>query len=201
MPNMWDERFSRPEFVYGEAPNAFVKENAHLLKPGGEILAAGDGEGRNSVWLARQGFRVVNVDYSREGLKKTRILAAKHGVNVRTICADLSKWNFPREQFDGVVATFLHLPPDIRSTVHRNFLKTLKPGGRIILEAFHKSQLGLTSGGPKDPALLYEVEALKQDFTEAGEVTCEQVEKVLDEGPGHQGVARVVDCLVLKKNG
>lgn len=201
MQNMWDERFARPEFVYGEAPNAFIKENAYRLKAGGSILAAGDGEGRNSVWLARQGFRVVNVDYSRAGLKKTKILAGKYAVEVQTVCADLSSWNFPSEAFDGVIATFLHLPPEIRPVVHKKMIQALKPGGWLLLEAFHKSQLGLSSGGPKNPELLYEVEDLLQDFAGSGQIDCRMVEKHLDEGPGHQGLARVVDCLVQKKDG
>ena len=48
---MWDKRFSTPEYLFGEEPNAFLASQAHRF-PSGKALALADGEGRNSAWLA-----------------------------------------------------------------------------------------------------------------------------------------------------
>ena len=43
--NMWNERFSQPELVYGEAPNAFLEEQASRLQPGMKVFVPADGYG------------------------------------------------------------------------------------------------------------------------------------------------------------
>ena len=54
-------------------------------------------------------------------------------------------------------------------------------------------QLHLSSGGPKDVAMLYTLDLLRADFAaDARELTGLECETVLDEGPGHQGLAHVV---------
>jgi hypothetical protein len=59
----WDKRFSTPDYVFGEAPNDFLVSQASRLGHG-HALALADGEGRNSVWLAQQGFTVDAFDFS-----------------------------------------------------------------------------------------------------------------------------------------
>jgi hypothetical protein len=54
---MWDKRFSTPEYLFGQEPSAFLVSPAHRF-PSGKALALADGEGRNSVLLARQGLTV-----------------------------------------------------------------------------------------------------------------------------------------------
>lgn len=66
----WDQAFDIPGYKYGTAPNAFVREQAARLRPGGRVLVPGDGEGRNGVWLAAQGHEVLSVDGSAVGLPR-----------------------------------------------------------------------------------------------------------------------------------
>ena len=68
---MWNKRFSSPDYVFGEVPNAFlVSQVARLGK--GHALALADGEGRNSVWLAQQGFTVEAFDFSAPAIEKAK---------------------------------------------------------------------------------------------------------------------------------
>ena len=60
----WETRFAAPGYLFGTEPNAFLKRQAHLLRPGQKALAVADGEGRNGVWLAEQGLEVTSVDRS-----------------------------------------------------------------------------------------------------------------------------------------
>ncbi len=190
--NFWDQRFAEPGYKYGTEPNAFLMEQATCLVSPADVLVPGDGEGRNGVWLARQGHRVTAVDYSPVGLQKARELAATQGVTLATVLADLADWTPAPASFDAVVLVYTHLPGAIRHSAHRRLAAGLRPGGWLILEAFHPAQLAHGSGGPKDPDMLYTPALLGADFhgllaptlTWDGEIT-------LSEGPGHQGLAHV----------
>jgi SAM-dependent methyltransferase len=191
----WDQAFDTPHFKYGTAPNAFVRAQAHRLRPAARVLVPGDGEGRNGVWLAAQGHAVLSVDASGVGLRKARQLAAEQGVALQTELADLTSWQPAPGAFDGVVLTFVHLPSALRRDVHQRLVWALRPGGWLILEAFTPEQLCYASGGPKDADMLYTLDDLRADFAGLHEHLAWAGEVWLDEGPGHQGPAQVVRYL------
>ena len=190
--NFWDQRFAEPGYKYGTEPNAFLREQATRLPAAADVLVPGDGEGRNGVWLARQGHRVTAVDSSAVGLDKARALAAREGVALATTLADLADWTPATAAFDAVVLVYTHLPSAIRAGAHRRLAQGLKPGGWLLLEAFHPAQLAHASGGPKDPDMLYTPELLSADFAGLlSPVLAWHGETTLSEGRGHQGLAHV----------
>lgn len=191
--NFWDKQYSAVEgYKYGTRPNAFLMAEAHRLPRHARVLVPGDGEGRNGVWLASQGHEVLTVDISEVGVARSRALAAESGVRVDTLVADLKKWTPPPGAFDAVVLMYLHMPPAMRTAVHRNVATALRPGGLLLLEAFHPAQLGRASGGPKEIDLLYTLEDIRADFRLVlDELSGEELDVLLDEGPGHQGMAMV----------
>ncbi len=194
----WDERFGGEDYVYGTAPNAFLRAQAERLAPGARVLLPGDGEGRNGVWLAERGMEVLSVDASPVGLDKARRLAAARGVRIATACADLTRWSWPVAAFDAVAVVFLHLPPEARVVVHRRIVAALRPGGAAILEAFRPAQLDYASGGPKDAAMLYTPEQLTADFAGLDVRLCEEALVDLDEGAFHAGAAATVRFVGVK---
>ena len=190
--NFWDQNYTIAGYKYGTAANAFLAAHAHLLPAAADVLVPGDGEGRNGVWLAQQGHRVTSVDSSAVGLQKAQALAAARGVSLTTELADLANWTPPPASVDAVVLTFVHLPSAIRASAHRRLASALRPGGWLLLEAFHPLQLGHRSGGPKTPDMLYTVPMLRDDFAgRLSETLAWEGEVLLDEGPGHQGLAHV----------
>lgn len=192
MPS-WDEEFSKPGYRYGTEPNGFLVQMAGRLPPGARVIAAGDGEGRNGVWLATQGHRVLALDASEVGLAKARALAAERGVAIETATVDLSTYDPVPASADVVALIFVHMPPTVRRAAHRNLVRALKPGGLIILEAFHRDQLGRTSGGPKDISMLFDLALLAEDFgPDIRVVHGFEGEIDLDEGRGHIGSGVVV---------
>lgn len=195
---MWDERFSQAEPVYGEAPNAFVASQAYRFQQGMKLFVPGDGYGRNGVWLARQGFQVHTVDLSPVGVARASKTAQASGVTMTIEQADLATWSWPVDQFDGVFAIYLHLPPELRTSVHAGILRATKPGGLVILEAFSPAQLKFTSGGPKQVELLYTAAMLQQDFAPAVALKLEEKELVVAEGHMHSGPAAVVRAVFQK---
>jgi cyclopropane fatty-acyl-phospholipid synthase-like methyltransferase len=196
MREVWDARYAEPGFAYGTEANAFLQSQRHRLEPGMRALAVGDGEGRNGVWLAAQGLEVVSVDCSEVGLAKLRELAASCGVKVCTLAEDLLEWRWPHCQYDLVVSIFVHFRPDQRPRMHQSMLAAVKPGGLVLLEAFHRRQLGRDSGGPPVAEMLYTQSLLEADFA-AGEILLlEEREVDLTEGAYHRGPAVVVRAVI-----
>ena len=95
----WETRFSPPGYVFGKEPNAFLKAQAHRLRPGQTALSVADGEGRNGVWLAEQGLDVLAIDFSPIALAKARALAQERGVALRTEVADVTTWRWPEAAY------------------------------------------------------------------------------------------------------
>lgn len=191
--DFWNDRYSRDDYVYGVRPNAFVESAAgSWLADGMEVLALGAGEGRNAVFLARQGHDVTALDYSTEGLRKTRRLAEKAGVSLETVQADVREWH-PDRTWDAVVVTFLHLPPVDRVDLYALLRRCLRPGGVLVAEWFRPEQRteGYTSGGPPDVEMMVTAEELREHFGAEGIEHLEVAEPMLDEGM-HEGPGATV---------
>jgi cyclopropane fatty-acyl-phospholipid synthase-like methyltransferase len=195
----WDNRYAEPGYAYGTHPNAFLVSSKQHLKPGMKALAVADGEGRNGVWLAQQGLDVLSVDRSNVGVRKTRELAEARRVPIRTECVELTAWEWPRDEFDVVVAIFIHFPPEHRTRMHRAMLAALKPGGLLILEAFTPEQLNYKSGGPPVREMLYTAAMLRQDLSDGAIAMLEETLTDLDEGRYHRGRAAVVRLLCRRR--
>jgi len=149
----WNGRFAATgDYVFGTEPNAFLVAQRHRLKPGMRALALADGEGRNGVWLARQGLHVLSVDFSPAGLEKAQRLAARYGVAIETECADLRHWHWEPERFDVVVAILIQFTkPPLQGEIFRGMKAALRHGGLVILQGYRPEQLRYGTGGPPSP--------------------------------------------------
>lgn len=199
MGKLWDMKFSREGYLYGLNPNEFLASQRHLVPDGGSILLLGEGEGRNATYFAKEGFEVTALDASPVGLAKAGALAKDQGVEINLALQDLEHWSVD-STYDAVMASYLHLKEPLRSKAFKEALKALKPSTYFIAEYFALSQLGRDSGGPQMEALLYTIEDLRAIYkTEAVEIVrLEEVEVMLDEGVGHQGLAKVIRVVVKK---
>ena len=198
MKDFWNERYSEDGLAYGTKPNVYLTEVVDQISPGGNVLVIGDGEGRNGVWLAEQGFNVTSVDYSHVAIEKIKSLAESRNVNITAICADLVESDWPPGDFDAVVAIYLHFPSSVRAKMHEEMLTALKPGGKVIIEAFTKDQLKYSSGGPPVEDMLFSADILKADFTAANIIElCEKIVH-LNEGKYHVGDGAIVRLIAEK---
>lgn len=66
----WNKKYDSKSYLFGKHPIKFLYDHIHFL-PKGRALDIAMGEGRNGVFLATQGFDVVGLDISEEGLKKS----------------------------------------------------------------------------------------------------------------------------------
>jgi hypothetical protein len=198
--NVWDERYRKYDTVYGVNPNAFWASQLALL-PHGSVCLPCDGEGRNAVHAAEQGWSVYAFDASPEGVRKSARLAQDRRVSIEVEVADALQLDVTRT-FDVVGLIFAHMPVELRERFHQRVWSWVKPGGRLIVEGFHKTQLGLGSGGPKRLDMLYDEGTFVEDISKGSDFArvlwnarCEQI---LDEGPFHQGPAVTSQWVIQK---
>ena len=121
-----------------------------------------------------------------------RILLPGEGEGRNAVHAALSGWEVDAFDQSVVGLIFFHAGPDQRNYLHRRVYESLKPCGRVILEAFHKQQLGKNSGGPGSLDLLFDEELILSDFSGLEPVLLEKQIVTLNEGSFHQGEASVI---------
>lgn len=199
----WNERFSNAEFVYGELPNEYFREQLDKLPPG-KILLPAEGEGRNGVYAAQTGWEVSAFDISIKGKLKALKLAEKNNVTLDYQVGELQTLGYVQNQFDTLALIFAHFPAAIKSGMHKALNEYLRPGGILIFEAFSKNHLQYNSnnetvGGPKELAMLFSKEELLADFTKYEIIELEEKVIELNEGPFHSGTGSVIRFVARKK--
>lgn len=197
MKELWEKRYAEEGYAYGTEGNAFLIEKLSHLKPG-KILFVCEGEGRNAVYAALAGWEVEAFDLSEEGKKKALKLADEKGVKMNYQVENALHVNYEPESFDVVVLVYAHFPAEIREKIHKKAIFWLKPNGKIILEAFNPLQLNNSSGGPKEPTMLYTKEMMQNDFEGMKFEQLSEEKTVLNEGKYHIGNADVTRVVAIK---
>ncbi|MBN8686756.1 MAG: class I SAM-dependent methyltransferase [Chitinophagales bacterium] len=190
MKQFWDERYAVHDHVYGMEPNAYFKSFIDQQPPGTLLLPA-EGEGRNALYAASKGWVVEAFDFSPVAREKALQYAAERSLKIRYDLRDIESY-ISEKKYDVVALLYVHLPEQVRHRFHEQIYKSVKPGGFLLLEAFAKEQLAFDSGGPKDPALLYDAPSICRDFPFLHLISCEQKEVILNEGDFHKGKAAVL---------
>ena len=173
---MWDERYSEAGFAYGTEANDFLKEEFHRIPKGGRVLCIAEGEGRNAVFLAQNGYQVTAMDLSDYAL----------GV----------------EQWDGIISIWAHLPDAIRQRLHTQVAPALKQDGVFILEAYTYEQTTMKSvGGPPatQQELFMSLQKLQPELAALKKVVAIEKHRSISEGMYHHGLSAVVQFVGVKE--
>lgn len=199
MQAFWNQKFQTNHFIYGEAPNNFIKENSDLLLQANKVLCLGEGEGRNAIFLADKGLEVEALDASDIALLKLRKRAKEHYVFIKIRHTLLEYWQ-PDTLYDAVICTYLHLAKPQQKMLFEKSVEALAPQGYFIAEFFSESQIHFESGGPKDPTFLYDVNDILNAVTN---LSCKilklaQEVVILNEGDKHIGRASVIRIILQK---
>ena len=196
---MWDERYKEEGFAYGTEPNDFLKSEFSRIPKGGRVLCLAEGEGRNAVFLAKEGYLVTAVDQSFVGLQKAKSFAIKNGVEISTIVANLANYELGNEVWDGIVSIAAHVPPLLRKNIHGNVVKALKKNGVFLLEAYTEHHLKMDGiGGPPQKELFMSLDALKVELDGLDFIIGAEVVRNISEGKYHQGESAVVQIVACK---
>jgi SAM-dependent methyltransferase len=130
--------------VYAEAPAFNTQPNRLLMdaikdRRPGRALDIAMGQGRNSVYLASQGWDVTGFDVSEVGLRSAEQLAKSRAVKIRSVLSSDEDFDFGNAQWD-LIAMIYAIE---KRSVHR-IGPALKAGGLVVIEAGHKSVSGAT---------------------------------------------------------
>jgi SAM-dependent methyltransferase len=189
----WENRYAKPDYEFGTAPNEFLASCKALLPKSGRALSVADGESRNGVWLAEQGLTVTAIDFSPTAQKKARALAAERKVSLEIIQTDVHAWTYPEAGFDVVVEIFAQFStPDERAVKWAGMRRALKPGGLLIVQGYTPKQLDYATGGPKQIEHLYTRALLQGTFGDFRDMKFTEEERVLHEGDAHSGMSAVI---------
>ena len=192
--DFWNEKFAATDYAYGTEPNDFLVSAVTNLKRGATLSLA-EGEGRNAVWLAQQGFTVSAIEQSEKGVGKTLRLALQRGVIVMAERGELETFHIQPNSWDLVVSIYAHTPQELRRKLHRQVVAGLKPGGVFVLEAYTPAQIPNNTGGPKDASLMPTAELLRSELAGLVFDHIEEVERDVVEGSLHTGTAHVVQVV------
>lgn len=195
----WDTRFGGEEFLFGTAPNRFLASQAELLKPGMSALCVADGESRNGVWLAGRGLRVTAFDFSPVGVEKARRFAREAGVAIEHHVASINDWDWDARSFDLVALIFTQFAtPQEREGMFAGVVRTLVPGGLLLLQGYTPKQLEYGTGGPKQIERLYSEALLRESFASLDILHLAEHEELVEEGLGHHGMSALIDLVARK---
>ncbi|MDO8368229.1 MAG: class I SAM-dependent methyltransferase [Saprospiraceae bacterium] len=195
----WDKRYADSVYAYGTKPNLYFQQQLDVLPKPGRLLLLAEGEGRNAVYAAEKSWQVTAVDFSEKGREKALALAAEKGVSFDYQIANIREYDLiGNGPWDVIGLIYAHFPPELRKAIHHKCIQALKPGGRVILEAFNRKQIYRLSGGPKELDMLYSKIILEHDFEGLEILEATESTTFLTEGEGHAGLAEVVRFLLKK---
>lgn len=196
----WNERFVGEEFIFGKEPNEYLVEQAsHYLKPNSSVLCIADGEGRNGVWLAKQGMNVLGFDVSDVALAKAKEFARQNSVSIEYVLSDSDGFDWQPNSYDAVVAIFIqYADPAMRARTFEQVFKALKPGGIFILQGYTPKQLEYKTGGPSLIDHLYTEAMIRELASDFKILDLRSYEKVLTEGKRHTGMSALLGLTAQK---
>ena len=193
----WNERYEATDLVWTAEPNQTFADEVGALEPGTALdLAAG--EGRNAIWLAKQGWTATAVDFSDVALDKARQLAEASGVEIETVVADVTTHVPPTGAYDLVAVIYLHLPEDERRLVHQRAAAAVAPGGTMVVLGHDTTNLTDGHGGPQDASVLYTPDDVVADLEGSG-LTVTKAERVDRTVTTPDGDRTAIDALVVAR--
>lgn len=196
----WNARYAGDDYLFGTEPNAYLREQAHRWPAGSRLLCVADGEGRNSVWLAQQGLVVDAFDVADRAVQKAQALARQAGVQVNHTVADCDGFAWPEDAYDAVAAIFVQFAdPELRSRLFAAIVRSLKPGGVLVLQGYTPKQLEYRTGGPPLLSHLYTEAMLREAFAGLEIVTLAEYEAEVAEGSGHHGRSALVGLVARRR--
>lgn len=146
-------------FKLNEDPNVLLIETVKQLIPG-KALDLGMGFGRNSIYLAMNGWDVTGVDIADEALAFGLAEASKNK-KIDGIVFPMEAYDLGIEEWNLIVHVYKGCLSDSRIS---RISKALKPGGVLVFEFFHR-EAGIEM---KKPTFGCETSSTKRTIEQAG---------------------------------
>jgi len=188
--------------VWGKEPNVLLQQYIHHASEGLEALDIGCGQGRDVIFLAHQGFKVLAIDSSKEAIEQLNSLADELGLSdkISTQVLDAANLDIEQDKYSLInIFQVLHfLKKRAAARLLSEAIGGLKENGVLILSCFSNQDPGFADR--KDNAY-FSVGELQEQFGNTEIILC--TEKKIND-PGHPGRNKPhqhqVVYLVVKKN-
>jgi 2-polyprenyl-3-methyl-5-hydroxy-6-metoxy-1,4-benzoquinol methylase len=179
----WNRILTAPAPTFNTRPNAFLVEMTKHLIPG-KALDVGMGQGRNAIYLARQGWEVTGFDPADQAVAAAQDQARRLGVQLTTLVLRDDQFEFGTEQWDLIVLSYVGVVWRVVSRVH----EALRPGGLVVVEGFHRDATQTASIGS---GVVFDTNELLRLFERLRIVRYEDTEGVGDFGLRHTRLVRL----------
>ncbi len=180
----WDERYSEGDWVDVRGPTPLLLDAQEWLPSGGTAFDAACGAGRNALWLARRGWRVVGVDLSIEGLRLLRARMRPGQDRIQPVLADLAHPPLAPRSLDLAVNSFFLLRPLLPALIDG-----LRPGGLLLFETYSVLELEALGGDIRREFTVERGELL--EFAAGLEILLHE-EGIFEREEGERGLARLI---------
>lgn len=137
----WNRILTSEKPRFNTAPNAFLVEIAKTRKPG-TALDVGMGQGRNAIWLAQQGWDVTGFDPAQKAVALAVENARKAGVHLNAQVKRSEDFDFGESRWDLILVSYAG-GREMKDVLP----KALRPGGVLVIEAFHRDATKIGSIG------------------------------------------------------
>jgi SAM-dependent methyltransferase len=178
----WNRILTSPKPMFNTAPNTFLVTVTRGLKPG-RSLDVGMGQGRNTIYLAQQGWDSVGFDPADRAVAAAEEQAKKLGVKITTQVARAEAFDWGDSKWDLIVLSYVG-GREFVETVQR----ALRPGGMVVLEGFHRDA---TKTRPIGGAVVFDTNELLKLFPTLRVVRYEDTDGVGDFGLENTRVVRL----------
>jgi SAM-dependent methyltransferase len=128
----WNRILTAPQPGFNTTPNEFLVQMIKGLPPG-RALDVGMGQGRNTIFLAQQGWTAVGFDPADKAVAAAREQATRLGVTITTHVARAEEFDWGAAQWDLIVLSYVGAREYVAPV-----LRALRPGGMVLIEGFHR---------------------------------------------------------------
>ncbi len=127
----WNKYYSENTLVKQKPPNAFLVQKLKNLS-GNSALDVGMGEGRNTLYLARQGWKTVGLEASKQGILCAKKQVVANNINPDFILTNIDDFDFGENRWDLILLFYVPL-----RSIAEKVIKGLSENGSILIEAYH----------------------------------------------------------------
>jgi SAM-dependent methyltransferase len=177
----WNRILTAEKPFFNVKPNGFLVEMAKGRKPG-TALDVGMGQGRNTIWLAQQGWDVTGFDPAEKAVALAQENGRRLGVHFNAEIKGMEDFDFGERRWDMIVLSYVG-GREMTDVLQRS----LKPGGVLVIEAFHRDA---TKNGSIGGAVVFDTGELPALYPQLRVVRYEEPMAIADFGQNKERVVR-----------
>jgi 2-polyprenyl-3-methyl-5-hydroxy-6-metoxy-1,4-benzoquinol methylase len=151
----WNQILTAPKPTFNTAPNTFLVAMTNGVKPG-RSLDVGMGQGRNTIYLAQQGWDSNGFDPADRAVAAAQEQAKRLVVKITTQVARAEEFDWGESKWDLIVLSYVgarEYAGDVK--------KSLRSGGLVVVEGFHRDA---TKTRPIGGAVVFDTNELLKIF-------------------------------------